>query len=65
MDNLQDKTVFELASRLNEIDKEIRQLEIEHNCILQELYQRIPKLEGDQNLQPKVLRKIREVLGGE
>lgn len=65
MDNLQDKTVFELASRLNQIDKEIRQLEIEHNCILQELYQRIPKLEGDQNLQPKVLRKIREVLGGE
>ena len=50
---MNDQTVFELASRLNEIEKERYKLELEYNKIIHELWERIPALKNDVNIQPK------------
>lgn len=51
------KSIFELASRMNQINKEIDKLEIEYNSIVNEIKSRLPQLKEDANLQPKVYRK--------
>ena len=50
---MKDKTLFELCTRLNEINKEIDALEMEQNKIIKELWERIPSLKDDVNIQPK------------
>lgn len=55
---MKNKTVLELGLRMNEIEKEIYDLELEYNKIIEELQRRIPKLENDVNLQPK--KKVRK-----
>ena len=55
---MKNKTVLELGLRMNEIEKEIYDLELEYNKIIEELQRRIPKLENDVNLQPK--RRVRK-----
>ena len=73
---MKDRTTLQLASRLNEIMKELEQLEliyikqskeyekkrndldIEYNKIVYELWQRIPSLKVDVNIQPK--KKVRK-----
>ena len=47
------KTTFELAQRLNEIEVEINNLELERLKIIKVLQERIPSLKDDINLQPK------------
>lgn len=60
MEDLKDKTTLYLATRLNEIMKEQNQYEIEllmldeeFNAIVYELWDRIPSLRNDADMQPK------------
>ena len=50
---IEDATLFELCTRLNEINKEIDALEMEHNKIIKEMWERIPSLKEDVNVQQK------------
>ena len=54
---MKDKTLFELANRLNEIEQERYKLDLEYNKIVYELWERIPTLKTDENIQPK--KKVR------
>lgn len=61
---MKDKSVFELATRLNELTKELNTLELreitlisEYDEIVYELWRRIPTLKDDVDIQPK--RKVR------
>ena len=55
--DLHNQTILSLANRLNEITREIQDLELEHNRIVHELKRRLPKLKDDKNLEEKVMRK--------
>lgn len=62
---MKDKSVFELATRLNELTKELNNLELreitlinEYDEIVYELWRRIPTLKDDVDIQPK--RKVRK-----
>ena len=57
---MKDKTVLELATRLNEIDKQLNELQIEYNRIVKELWARIPATRTDENIQMKKRIKTRE-----
>ena len=50
---MKDKSIFDLCNRLNEINKEIDNLEMEQSKIVKELWSRIPSLKDDVNVQPK------------
>ena len=50
---MKDKTLFELCTRLNEINKEMDNLEMEQSKIVKEILERIPSLKDDVNIQPK------------
>jgi hypothetical protein len=50
---MQDKTNFELITRINEINREIEKLEIEYMRIVKELQRRLPNLKDDANLKLK------------
>lgn len=50
---MKDKTIYELATRLNQIMVEQQKLELEYNQIVYELWERIPSLKDDVNIQPK------------
>lgn len=54
---MKNRTTLQLAYRMNEIEKEINELSIEYNIIVEELKRRMPKLENDVNLQKKKVRK--------
>lgn len=56
MENIKDKSTKELAFRLNEIIIQRDKLDLEYNTIIRELWDRIPSLTSDPNLQ---LRKKR------
>lgn len=67
---MKDKSVFELATRLNELTKELNNLELreitlinEYDEIVYELWRRIPTLKDDVDIQPK--RKVRVKNGNE
>ena len=51
MDNLKDKSLKDLADRLNEIMKIRTDLDLEYNLIVYELWDRVPSLKGDPNLE--------------
>ena len=53
---MEDKSVLQLANRMNEIEIEISNLELEYNKIIHEIKRRMPKLENDVNLQKKKVR---------
>lgn len=62
---MKDKSVFELATRLNELTKELNTLELreitlinEYDEIVYELWRRIPTLKEDADIQPK--KKVRK-----
>ena len=63
---MENKTVFELAMRLNEIMKiqnstgtSTPELDEEFNAIVYELWDRIPSLQDSVDIQPKVKKKER------
>lgn len=57
MEEQKDKTVLELAHRLNQIDEELSNLVIEYNVIIKELCKRIPALENDENIKMKKIKR--------
>ena len=57
---MKDKTILELAIRLNQIEKELDELQIEYNIIVQELWERIPTTKNDDNIQMKKRIKTKE-----
>jgi phosphopantetheine adenylyltransferase len=57
---MKDKTVLELATRLNEIEKELNELQIEYNRIVKELWDRIPTTKTDESIQMKKRIKTKE-----
>ena len=59
MNNLSDKSLFDLANRMNQIEVEIQKLQLEYNLIVHEIKERIPSLKDDKNLEPKVIKKIK------
>lgn len=56
-EELKEKSVFELATRLNEIMKEQNQLDLEFNSIVYELWDRCPSLKDDVNIQPTIRKR--------
>ena len=57
---MKNKTTLELAQRLNAIEKQRNELDIEFNMIIQELWNRVPSLKEDVNLQKKKVRKYED-----
>ena len=57
MENLKEKSIRELADRLNQIMVERDKLYIEYSQILEELYERLPNLKDNNNLK---LQKIKD-----
>jgi hypothetical protein len=53
---MREKTTLALAARMNEIEREIYNLEFEYNKIIEELKRRMPQLENDVNLQKKKVK---------
>lgn len=58
MNNLESKSIQELASRLNEIMVERDNLYIEYSQILEELCKRLPNLKDDENLKLKKIKNF-------
>lgn len=58
MENLQNKSIQELADRLNKIMVERDKLYIEYSQILEELYKRLPNLKDDENLKLKKIKNF-------
>ena len=62
MENMHDISVIALANRLSEINIERDRLDMEELKIMHELWERIPSLRDDVNMQPKV--KVKSLGGG-
>ena len=56
MNDLENKTIQELADRLNKIMVERDKLYIEYNQIIEELCERLPHLKDDENLKLKKIK---------
>lgn len=56
--NLKTWTVYDLAMRLNMIMVEQQKLDLEHNAIVQELWDRIPSVKDSPDIQPKVRKRV-------
>lgn len=57
MDNLKEVQLIDLVHRLNQIEVEQQKLYLEYNLIVNELWDRIPSLQKDCNIQPKIIQK--------
>lgn len=64
---METRTTLQLATRLNEITKEHNELELklvklekEYNDIIHELWERIPNVRDDVNLQPMTRSRIKK-----
>lgn len=58
MENLESKSIQELASRLNQIMVERDKLYIEYSQIVEELCKRLPNLKDDENLKLKKIKNF-------
>lgn len=58
MNKLKNKSIQELANRLNQIMVERDRLYIEYAEILEELYKRLPNLKDDENLKLKKIKNF-------
>lgn len=56
--NLKSWTVYDLAMRLNTIMVEQQRLDLEHNQIVKELWDRIPAVKDSPDIQPKTLKRV-------
>ncbi len=54
MKPIENRKVFNLVERMNEIDREIMNLEIEYNKIVKELHEILPNLKDNENIKVKV-----------
>lgn len=62
MEDMHNKSVIALANRLSEINIERDKLDMEELKIMHELWDRIPSLKDDVNMQPRV--KVKSLGGG-
>jgi len=53
MNKFENKTDFDLVVQLNEIEKQIIDLEVKYNIIVHELQSRNEKLKNDENIKVK------------
>ena len=58
MKDLENKSIRELADRLNQIMVERDKLYMEYAEILEELYKRLPNLKDDENLKLKKIKNF-------
>lgn len=58
MKELENKSIRELADRLNQIMVERDKLYMEYAEILEELYKRLPNLKDDENLKLKKIKNF-------
>lgn len=58
MENLESKSIQELADRLNKIMVERDKLYMEYSQILEELCKRLPNLKDDENLKLKKIKNF-------
>jgi hypothetical protein len=58
MNNLEEKTIQELADRLNKIMVERDKLYIEYSQILEELCKRLPNLKDNEDLKLKKIKNF-------
>ena len=56
--DLKGKSVYDLAMRLNMIMVEQQQLDLEHNAIVLELWNRIPSVKDSPDIQPKTKKRL-------
>ena len=61
MDDLENKSIRELADRLNQIMVERDKLYIEYSQILEELYKRLPNLKDNKSLKLQKIKEFQEV----
>lgn len=54
--------LIDLVNRLNKINKDLQDLQIEYNLIIEELWERIPPLTTDQNMQKRKIKTEEELL---
>lgn len=57
MKDLKHTATIDLVHRLNKIDVERQKLDIEYDQIIYELWDRIPTLKEDENMQPKIIKR--------
>lgn len=57
MKDLKHTPTIDLVHRLNKIDVERQNLDIEYNKIIYELWDRVPTLKEDENMQPKIIKR--------
>lgn len=55
---LKEKSVYDLAMRLNMIMVEQYRLDLEYNTIVQELWDRIPSVKDSPDIQPKTKKRL-------
>lgn len=58
MNNLESKSIQELADRLNQIMVERDKLYLEYSKIVEELCRRLPNLKDDENLKLKKIKNF-------
>lgn len=56
--DLKSWTVYDLAMRLNMIMVEQQKLDLEHNAIVKELWDRIPSVKDSPDIQPKIRKRV-------
>ena len=54
---MENKSIYELVMRLNQLMVERYNLDIEHNKIVEELHRRMPHLKDDKNLELVKIKK--------
>ena len=57
---LKEMSLLQLGARLNELSYEIDQLTMQYNAVIDEIIERTPHLEGDPNMQPKIVVKCKK-----
>ena len=57
-ERLKKMDIYDLAMRLNMIMVEQQQLDLEHNMIVQELWDRIPSVKDSPDIQPKTRKRV-------
>lgn len=55
---LKEKSVYDLAMRLNIIMVEQQKLDLEYNAIVKELWDRIPSVKDSPDIQPKTKKRL-------
>ena len=56
---MEDLSLYDLANKLNTIEREVRKLEIEYVKVVEEIIKRLPHLKDDANLRLSLIKELR------